>query len=101
MRRQLRDLTKCPDCRRDMVQPVSWFEASTTHWSVRLRCANCDRVEWGSFDQATVDAFDKRLDELAVMLAKDLCGLVRMNMTGEADRFALALADDQILPEDF
>jgi hypothetical protein len=24
-----------------------------------------------------------------------------MNMQGEADRFALALADDQILPEDF
>jgi hypothetical protein len=99
--RTVDDLTICPECDRDLVYPVDWEEASATHWEVELRCPNCEWSEVGTFDQATVDKFDERLDLGTEALVKDLRRLVQANMEAEADRFAAALAANAILPEDF
>ena len=56
------DLHVCPECDRDLVYPVDWAEASMTHWEVELRCPNCEWSEVGTYDQATVDRFDEKLD---------------------------------------
>jgi len=98
---QLDDLHICPECDRDLVYPVDWEEASMTHWQVMLRCPNCEWVETGTYDQATVDQFDEQLDLGTDALIRDLRRLVQANMEEEADRFAAALEADAILPEDF
>ena len=95
------ELHICPECDRDLVYPVDWEEASVTHWEVELRCPNCEWNEVGTFDQATVDRFDERLDAGTEALVKDLRRLVQANMEAEAERFAAALDANAILPEDF
>jgi hypothetical protein len=95
------ELHLCPECDRDLVYPVDWEEASPTHWEVELRCPNCEWSEVGTYDQATVDRFDERLDLGTDALVKDLRRMVQANMEAEAERFAAALDANAILPEDF
>ena len=95
------DLHVCPECERELVYPVEWEEASSTHWEVLLRCPNCEWSELGTYDQATVDLFDETLDGGTEVLVRDLRRLVQANMEEEATRFAAALEADAILPEDF
>ncbi len=91
----------CPSCESQLVQPVKWFEQGERSWHVDLRCPECDWWGRGSFSQSDVDHFDEELDRGASLLVEDLRALTRSNMEGEADRFAMALATDSILPEDF
>ena len=100
-RRQQRELHECPECNATLVYPVDWSEASQTHWEVTLRCPNCEWFETGVFDQETVERFDEELDRGTDALVEHLKRLIYANMEEEADRFALALAADSILPEDF
>jgi len=95
------DLHICPECDRQLVYPVEWEEASSTHWEVLLRCPNCEWNEVGVFDQATVDRFDEQLDLGTETLIRDLKRLTRANMEDEIERFSLALSSGLILPEDF
>jgi hypothetical protein len=91
----------CPSCGSLLVQPVEWDELGEGHWRVGLRCPECDW--WGreSYSQAEVDRYDEELDRGGLELKGDLRALTRANMEEELDRFAMALAKDSILPEDF
>ena len=91
----------CPSCDSKMVQPVHWFERGDGQWHVDLRCPECEWVGRGTFSQREVDRFDEELDRSCQELIEDLRSLTRSNMEDEADRLALALASDSILPEDF
>jgi hypothetical protein len=95
------DLHVCPDCEKELVYPVEWEEASSTHWEVELRCPNCEWTTVGLFDQETVDRFDERLDDGTEALVRDLKRLTRANMEEELERFASALSSDAIWPMDF
>jgi hypothetical protein len=97
----VRELHECPSCECDLVYPVEWEEVSPTHWEVLLRCPNCEWSEVGTFDQPTVDRFDKRLDTGTETLIGDLRRLQQANMEEEIVRFARALDAGAILPEDF
>jgi hypothetical protein len=97
----VRELHECPSCECDLVYPVEWEEVSPTHWEVLLRCPNCEWNEAGTFDQPTVDRFDKRLDTGTETLIGDLRRLQQANMEEEIVRFARALDAGAILPEDF
>jgi hypothetical protein len=70
-------------------------------WEVTLRCPNCEWFNTGVFDQDTVERFDEELDRGTDNLVDDLKRLIRANMEEEIDRFAKALVDNHILPEDF
>src|SRR3954454_12286874 len=37
-----RDLHRCPGCSSELVYPVAWEEADESHWSITLRCPNCE-----------------------------------------------------------
>jgi hypothetical protein len=97
----IEDLHICPECDRGLVYPVEWEEVSPTHWEVLLRCPNCEWGEVGVYDQITVDRFDEELDLGTEALLRDLQRLTKANMEEEADRFAVALESDLLLPEDF
>jgi hypothetical protein len=95
------DLNICPECDRDLVFPVEWEEISGTHWEVLLRCPNCEWTSVDSYDQATVDRFDRVLDEGTDVMLRDLKRLEQANMEDEIVRFSKALEAGAILPEDF
>ena len=95
------DLHVCPECDKQLVYPVEWEEASSTHWEVRLRCPNCEWQTVGLYAQDTVDRFDEELDHGTEALVRDLKRLTRANMEEEAERFGSALASDAIWPMDF
>jgi hypothetical protein len=95
------DLHVCPECEKNLVYPVEWEEASTTHWEVLLRCPNCEWTTVGVFDQDTVDRFDEELDRGSELLLRDLKRLTRANMEEEIERFGKALESDAIWPMDF
>lgn len=91
----------CPGCESLLVQPVNWFEQGDGHWHVELRCPECEWWGRGSYPQSEVDRFDEELDRGGQELLEDLRALTRANMEDEAERFAMALSTDSVLPEDF
>ena len=91
----------CPRCSSVLVQPVTWHEQGDGYWSVELRCPECECCGRDTFSQDEVDRYDEELDRGGRELIEDLRALTRANMEEEADRFALALANDSVLPEDF
>ena len=95
------DLHVCPECQCEMVQPITWTEASDEQWELLLRCPNCDWSTEGVFEQAAVEGLEERLDEGLADMLSDLQRLTQANMADEIDRFLAALQADLILPEDF
>jgi hypothetical protein len=98
---QQRHLHICPVCDRDLVYPVVWEEIAASQWEVLLRCPNCEWRSVDEYDQATVDRFDRELDDGTEVLLNDLRRLEQANMEEEVVRFAKALDAGAILPEDF
>ena len=95
------DLHVCPDCTSDLVYPVAWEEADESHWSISLRCPNCEWDQDGVYPQDQCDRFDDELERGTDALTRDYKRLVTANMSEEIDRFAAALRADAILPSDF
>jgi RNase P subunit RPR2 len=91
----------CPSCSSALVQPANWHEQGDGYWNVELRCPECEWWGRDSYSQTEVDRYDEELDRGGQELIEDLRALTRANMEDEADRFAMALASDSILPEDF
>ena len=91
----------CPECSSILVQPVNWHEQGDGAWNVELRCPECEWWGQASYTQSEVDYYDEELDRGGQELIEDLRSLTRANMEDEAERFAMALASDSILPEDF
>ena len=99
--RDKRDLHLCPDCESDLVYPTTWEEADERHWSVSLRCPNCEHFEQGVFSQDECDRFDDHLESGTDALTRDFKRLMAANMAEEIDRFVEALDADAIQPMDF
>jgi hypothetical protein len=91
----------CPECHCELVQPISWTEASEDHWELLLRCPNCNWSTEGVFPQVAVEELEEQLDEGLADMLSDLQRLTQANMAEEIDRFLAALQADLILPEDF
>ena len=96
-----RDLHVCPDCTSDLVYPVAWEEADESHWSITLRCPNCEWGEDGVYAQDNCDRFDDELERGTDALTRDYKRLMTANLAEEIERFAQALDADAILPMDF
>ena len=91
----------CPECQCELVQPITWTEASEDQWELLLRCPNCDWSTEGVFEQTAVEELEEHLDEGLADMISDLQRLTQANMAEEIDRFLSALQADLILPEDF
>jgi hypothetical protein len=95
------DLHVCGACSSELVYPLDWEEAGTTHWEVTLRCPNCEWLGTGIFEQSVVERFDEVLDHGTEALVGDLRRIMAANMEDEIERFVQALEVDALLPEDF
>lgn len=91
----------CPSCRCELVYPTEWSETGRTHWSVFLRCPNCEWRGSGVYAQRDVERFDETLEGGTAALTRDLRQLTRANMEDAVDRFTKALHTGHVLPEDF
>jgi hypothetical protein len=96
-----RELHFCPECESDLVYPTTWEEADENHWSVSLRCPNCEHYEQGVYSQDECDRFDDHLEAGTDALTRDFKRLMAANMAEEIDRFVAALDADAIQPMDF
>ena len=96
-----RDLHLCPGCKSDLVYPVAWEEADESHWSISLRCPDCEWAEEGVYEQDICDRFDDELERGTDALTRDYKRLMTANLAEEIERFAHALEVDAVLPEDF
>jgi hypothetical protein len=95
------ELHICPECSSDFVYPLDWAQSGETHWTVDLRCPECEWHGNGVYDQEVLDRFDAALDAGTAAVIDDLTDLTRANMEDDAQRFLVALRDDLVLPEDF
>lgn len=95
------DLHVCPDCTSELVYPVAWEEADESHWSISLRCPNCEWDQDGVYPQDQCDRFDDELERGTDALTRDYKRLMTANLAEEIERFAHALEVDAVLPEDF
>ena len=95
------ELHVCPNCGRDLVQPLDFVALAPGSWCVELVCPNCWWRHRGVHDQEAVDRFDKELARGEIALRAAIEEIVRSAQLEEVDRFARALAADAILPMDF
>ena len=91
----------CPSCASGLVYPTEWAESGRTHWSVFLRCPNCEWRGSGLYEQSEVERFDDELERGTAALTRDLRQLTRANMEDDVERFIVALHAEYVLPEDF
>jgi hypothetical protein len=95
------ELHVCSSCGSELVYPTNWTPRGSKAWAVDLRCPECEWTGNGVFSQEIVDRFDLQLDLGTEKVIEDLTSLTRANMEDEVERFAEALHQDHILPEDF
>lgn len=95
------DLQLCGGCGSNLVYPLEWEEAGTSHWNVDLRCPNCEWSDSGVYAQEDVERFDEELDRGTEALVRDLKRLMHANMESDIRRFVAALEGDHIVPDDF
>jgi hypothetical protein len=95
------DPRRCRACGSELVYPLAWEEAGPSHWEITMRCPECERIATGVYDQEAVEQLDDALDRGTEALIADLRRLMVHNMEEEIARFARALEEDHILPEDF
>lgn len=100
-RRSEADLHVCAECSSRLVYPTQWAPVDLRKWRVELRCPECETWSENVYDQPDLDRFDALLDQGTQSLMADLHELQEQNMRADLHRLTVALADDQILPEDF
>ncbi len=92
----------CSDCRRPFVVPISVVDlVDRDRAVVELHCTNCGRTALGVHDDAALEELDRELDETQAAMRDALAVLSLVDEHERVDRFATALRDDLILPEDF
>jgi hypothetical protein len=92
---------RCPECEKPLVQPERWKRSGGGRWRVDLLCPGCDWTGQALLTEQEVEAFEDELERGCLDLAVSLADFTARNMREYADRFALALATDALLPEDF
>ena len=95
------DLSICPSCGSDLVQPLRWEERDDGRLQLDLRCPECFAWMRGSFDADDVEALDGTLRAAREAISATYDSCVRENMRALAECFAQALARDLVGADDF
>jgi hypothetical protein len=92
----------CATCCEPFVVPVDILGV-VGHWrySVALSCMNCGWAGVQVHDETALERLDRALDAQAVQMRAAIEVLAVARELDLIDRFARALAEDDVLPEDF
>ena len=93
----------CNGCTQPFVVPVSVLDIidGGARCIVELACNNCGRVSLTVHDDAALEALDRELDDSVAQIQRALEALTAADELKRIEGFALALAGDHLLPEDF
>lgn len=94
-------LEHCPECERDMVQPMSYEPLWGDRWLIARSCPNCGWAHDGVFPHEALRAFEEHLDGVDDYLWDELVRIQNERIDAEVAVLATALAADALLPEDF
>lgn len=95
------DLSICPSCGSDLVQPLRWQERDDGRLELDLRCPECFAWMRGSFAACDVEALDGRLRAARDAISSTYDRWVRESMEALADCFGQALSLDLLGADDF
>ena len=96
-----RDLRRCPSCAEPFVVPRNILATDADGHVIDLACANCGWWAIERHDDAQLDALERALDGDTARIASAAEALALAFELERIDRFAAALHDGHILPEDF
>lgn len=91
----------CPECKGELVYPVSWEEAPGERWFLERRCPCCEWTSSGEFDQGRVDAFDDVLTSGTEEMLRSLREVAASGMADDVERLVAAIQTGLIQPMDF
>ena len=92
----------CRACSEPFVVPVSIVDiVDADRYVVELWCANCDRSSLSAHYDAELEVLDRQLVTSTAQIRAALEVIETVDQIVQAERFAAALRDDHILPEDF
>jgi hypothetical protein len=96
------DLRTCPTCRQPFVAPREILASHDDgHHVVELQCANCGWASIQLRDNLELVALDRAVDRDSAQIKAAAEALALTVELDRIERFALALNDGHILPEDF
>jgi hypothetical protein len=96
------ELRSCPACHQPFVAPREVLASHDDgHVVVELQCANCGWAAVQLRDALELVALDRALDRDSAQIEAAAEALALTLELERIDRFALALHDGHILPEDF
>jgi hypothetical protein len=92
----------CDSCDRDFIVPVSVVDLiDHERCIVELTCTNCGTTSLSVHDDRALMELDRHLDAAQQSMRNALEVFDYLDCVERVDRFAQALQDDLILPEDF
>ena len=105
------DITQCEDsgplhicrsCEQPFIVPLSIVDIlDADRYVVELWCANCDRSTLSAHYDSELEVLDQELVNSTAQIRAALEVIETVDELLRVDRFAAALQDDKILPEDF
>jgi hypothetical protein len=91
----------CRNCRSELMQLVAYEDAGEHHWTVELRCPECESTVSGRVPDWRCEQLDEELERGTHALLDALQTVQQEILEAEVEAFAAALAADLLLPEDF
>src|SRR5690348_9753641 len=91
----------CPRCSSPLMHPLDDIHCGDGSWELLLRCPTCTDLHRASANAEQFDNLEEHLARCIADLMSDLAWLEEAAMEDWVVRFSLAIANDQILPEDF
>ncbi len=97
----LDDLTLCGSCGSPLVQPVGWESHGAKAWQLELRCPECEQRATAVVEDDLAEQLTLFHERARALVELSMVRLASDNAEREIERFARALEQDLILPEDF
>jgi len=98
---RLDELTLCAGCGSSLVQPVGWAGHGDAAWQVELRCPECEERATSVVGDDLAEQLTLFHERARALVELSMVRLASDNAEREIERFARALEQDLILPEDF
>ncbi len=96
-----RPVLACPACGSDRICPIEWETAGDHHWSMLLRCGECQSWVQATVGNEQAAALDLELDRQQAEIADAAAALAAERMAADVEAFTAALELDLVDADDF